>query len=130
MNANTDVVLGIYQALFQQDVPGAIAHMSEDVEISLPGPPEIPFAGTWVGHDGAARFFSAIGTNVDLAGMETSEVVAEGEQVVVLGTEQASARPTGRSWKTDFAMAWTVRDGKVTRLREYHETAAIAAAFA
>jgi hypothetical protein len=129
MNANVDVVLGVYQALSQRDVAGAIARMSEDVEISLPGPSEIPFAGQWVGHDGAAQFFTAIGSNVDLAAMEIPEVIADAHLVVVLGSERATARPTGKSWHTTFAMAWTVQDGKVSQLREYHETAAIAAAF-
>lgn len=54
---------------------------------------------------------------------------AGGNQVVVLGYEEGSATPTGRSWKTHFVHAFTLAGGKITGHREYIDTQAIADAF-
>ncbi|MFW6034584.1 MAG: nuclear transport factor 2 family protein [bacterium] len=131
MNQNVKLVQDVYAAIGRGDVPAVLGMLAEDVEIQLPGPDEIPFAGTYRGHDGFTRFATAMAGSIDwdTRKFEVRELIAEGDQVVALGHEQLTALPTGRSWETDWAMAWTVRDGKVTRLREYHQTDAIAAAY-
>lgn len=126
---NTQLVQRIYAAFGQGDIPVIMSLMAEDVEIRLPGPPEIPLAGTWHGHEGAGKFFQVIATTGEVQQFEPREFIAQGDNVVVLGHERVTAKPTGRSWETDWAMVWTVRDGKVALLREFHETAAIAEAF-
>jgi ketosteroid isomerase-like protein len=95
----------------------------------MPGPAAIPFAGVHRGKDGMGRFFATIGETIEISVFAVDEIVAQGDKVVALGHEQARAKATGRGWETKWAMVWTVRDGKATRLQEYHETAAIAAAF-
>lgn len=126
---NVQVVQQAYAAIGRGDIPALLAMMTEDVEIELPGPSEIPFSGTYSGYDGVGRFFQAIGTSADIRDFEPDEFIAQGDRVVVLGRERLTAKTTGRSWETDWAMVWHVRDGKIARLREFHETGAIAAAF-
>ena len=43
----------------------------------------------------------------DLAVPEPQEFIAEGDQVVVLGRERLTAKPTNGSWESDWAMVWT-----------------------
>lgn len=129
MQENVQLVQQIYSAIGRGDIPGVVGMMAADVEIHLPGPSEIPFAGTYAGHEGVGQFFQAIGANAEVLRFEPREFIAQDDHVVVLGHERLTARPTGRSWETDWAMVWTVRDGKVASLREFHETGAIAAAF-
>lgn len=129
MNRNVDIVQGIYAALGRGDMPAVLAAMAEDVEIQLPGPPEIPFAGTFQGHDGVGKFFQTLSECADVGAFEPREFIAQDDQVAVVGHEQLTAKPTGRSWDTGWAMVWTVRDGKVALLREFHQTDAIAAAY-
>lgn len=126
---NAELVERIYEAIGRGDIPNVLAAMADDVEIRFPGPPKIPFAGTFKGHPGVGEFFAAIGANVEVHEFEPREFIAQGEVVVVLGHERLTAKPTGRTWDTDWAMAWTVKDGKVGLLHEYHQTDAIAAAF-
>jgi ketosteroid isomerase-like protein len=131
MDKNVELIKELYAAIGSGDLPAVLGRMSEDVEIHLPGPPEIPFAGTFRGHAGVGQFFQALGTSVrwDDRQLEAREFIAQDDQVVVLGHETLTAEPTGRSWDTDWAMVWTVRDGKVVALREFHQTDAIAAAY-
>lgn len=126
---NIELIQRAYGAIGRGDISGLLDLMADDVEIQFPGPPTIPFAGTHQGHRGVGDFFQSIGANVDIHAFEPREFIADGDVVVVLGNERLSARPTGRSWETDWAMAWTVRDNEICLLREYHQTNAIAQAF-
>lgn len=129
MQDNVQLVQQIYAAIGRGDVPAVIDMMADDIEIHVPGPSEIPFAGTYREHEGVGHYFHAIGTNTDILQFEPRDYIAQDDQVVVVGDERLRSKSTDRSWETGWAMVWTVRDGKVAVLREFHQTAAIAAAF-
>ncbi|MFW6034158.1 MAG: nuclear transport factor 2 family protein, partial [bacterium] len=105
MNQNVKLVQDVYAAIGSGDVPAVLGMMADDVEIRLPGPPEIPFAGTYRGHDGFTRFATAMAGSIDWSTrkFEVQELIAQDDQVVALGHEQLTATPTGRSWDTDWA---------------------------
>lgn len=129
MLSNTELVQQIYAAIARGDIGAVITMMTDDVEIHVPGPDVIPFTGTFRGPEGVGHFFQAIGANAEVASLEPTEFIADDDQVVVLGNENLTAASTGRSWSTEWAMVWTIVEGKVSRLREFHQTHAIAAAF-
>jgi ketosteroid isomerase-like protein len=128
---NVQLVERAYEAMGRGDLAELVSIMAGDVEIHCPGPSVIPFAGTYRGHDGVALFASDVFESIDWDTREFAprEFVAEADQVVVLGDERLTAKPTGRSWAAEWAMVWTVREGKIARLREFHQTHAIASAF-
>lgn len=126
---NVRVVQEIYAAFSRGDIPGVLARMTGDVELHYPGPSEIPYAGVYKGQDGLVQFFSKVGENAEVLELVADEYVAQGDTVVALGRERTRSRPTGKEWQDAWAMVWTLRDGKVTRVRIFHETAAIAATF-
>jgi ketosteroid isomerase-like protein len=55
MEKNVELVQDIYAAIGRSDMPAVLGRMAEDIEIHLPGPSEIPFAGTYLGHDGVGH---------------------------------------------------------------------------
>ena len=61
--------------------------------------------------------------------MELREFVAQGDKVVVLGHYVWHVKATGKEWASDFVHALSVRDGKITRVQEYTDTAALGDAF-
>ena len=126
---NIDVVQTVYQKFGEGDIPGIMDLIAEDVVVELYGPAVIPFAGTFNGRDGIAQFFQIVGENLDIEMFEPLEFIAQGDTVVALGHESVKARSTGKGWETKWAMIWTVRDGQVVCLREYHNTAEMVAAF-
>jgi uncharacterized protein len=128
---NVDVVRGIYLSFFRDDIPAILDVLSEDVDWVWHGPALIPWAGRHEGRDGVAGFFAAVAANAEVERYEPAEFIAgEGGVVTVLGWQRVRAVPTGRTWETDWAHVWTLREGKVVRVREFYDTAAIAAALA
>ena len=65
--------------------------------------------------------------------METSteprEYVAQGDRVLVVGVATGKIKATNKPFKDDWVFAITVRNGKVTKIREYIDTQALARAW-
>ena len=53
------------------------------------------------------------------------EFIATDDTVVVLGHESARVTATGRTYHSDFAFVFRVRNGKLTAFRAYHDTDAM-----
>ncbi len=126
---NIQVVRDLYAAFGRGDVAAALAVFTDDAELVFPGPSVIPFAGTHRGRAAIGQFVQTVGEKKEVREYGADEYVAQNETVVVLGHERASARETGRGWETNWAVVFTLRDGKISCVREFHETATIAAAF-
>lgn len=124
---NLDTVKRLYAAFGTGDMPGLLGMLDARVEWVVPG--AAPWSGEGRGHEHVQRFFQTFGTSASLKTFEPRTFVADGDQVVVLGYEEGTARETGRDWKAHFAHVFTVEGGKVTAHREYVDTQAIAAAF-
>lgn len=57
-----------------------------------------------------------------------TEFITEGETVVSLGDFKGVHGATGKTCKARYAHVWTVKDGKITRFRQYIDTLAVAEA--
>jgi ketosteroid isomerase-like protein len=56
------------------------------------------------------------------------EYVAQGDRVLVVGSAEGTIKATGKAWEDNWVFAITVRDGKLTNIREYIDTQALARA--
>jgi uncharacterized protein len=129
-NANLQAVQQIYDAFHQGDIDSILRALADDVEWHQPGPTDVlPWAGTRHGRAQVAQFFTAVGETLDLLQFEPREFLAQGDKVVVFGYEQALAKPTNRTFESEWVMVFTLRDGQVVRFRAYHDTAAMVIAF-
>ena len=118
-----------YEAFQRGDVPAILSQLAEDVEWSLPTIENVPFSGTRRGRDQVAEFFSALAQQQDAIRFEPKEFIAGDDKVVVLGSYEWKVRVTGRTWRSEFAHVFTVRDGKIVRFQEFTDSAAAAAAY-
>jgi ketosteroid isomerase-like protein len=125
---NLQVVKDGYAAYSRGDIPGLLALLSEDIEWHIPGA-GLPLAGTYRGHNGVANFFEKLALEMDVLDFQPREFVAEGDRVLVIGWERTKVKATNRTFEADWVMAFTVRNGKVAKFREYTDTKAIAAAY-
>jgi len=57
-----------------------------------------------------------------------TEFIAEGDSVVSLGRFVGVHNATGKAADARYAHAWTVKDGRITRFRQYIDTLAVAEA--
>ena len=126
---NLDTIKSAYAAFGRGDIQALLALIDAQVEWDNPGPAEVPWAGSFSGHEGVGKFFSALGGSVDFEAFEPQAFFAQGDRVVVLGLERARVKRTGKSFVNHWAHAFTLADGKVTQFREYADSAGIAAAF-
>ncbi len=132
MNEPTNVktVQHLYQAFGHEDIPSLLSLLSDNVEWFVAGPREIiPFAGKRQGRAEVAQFYSIVAESVDVLTFEPHELIAQGDKVIALGHERARAKATQGIYETDWAHIWTIRSGKIERLYEFFDTAAIASAF-
>jgi uncharacterized protein len=56
------------------------------------------------------------------------EFVAQGDRVLVVGFAKGKIKATTKTFEDHFVFAVTVRDGKLTNIREYIDTQALARA--
>ena len=59
---------------------------------------------------------------------EPPEFVVQGDRVVVVGVATGKIKATKKPFKDDWVFDITVRNGKLTRIREYIDTQALARA--
>jgi ketosteroid isomerase-like protein len=125
MSARTPLqtVQEIYAAFGTGDVPAILERVAPDVDWLVHGPEGLPFTGRFDGHDGTVRFFSTVGQISQHSAFEPREFIADGDDVVAFGIERGTIRTTGKTFDSNWAHSFTVRDGRVTRFRLFTDTA-------
>ena len=126
---NVQIVQQGYAAFGRGDVPALLEMLTDDVEWVGAGSAEaLPWAGRRRGREQVGQFFQALGGTLEFESFQPRQFIAQGDAVVVLGTERVRVRSNGRVVDTDWAMVFTLRDGKIARFRDYHDTAPMQAA--
>lgn len=126
---NANIVREIYAAFNRKDIFALLSSLADKVEWVVPGQEDgIPFAGTYRGRDAVGQFFTLMSESIEYNLFEPREFVAQGDRVIALGHYQATARPSGNTFETDWAMAWTLNEGKATHFQVFDDTAAVVAA--
>ncbi|MGH7961354.1 MAG: nuclear transport factor 2 family protein [Candidatus Binatia bacterium] len=126
---NLEIIKEAYAAFGRGDIPAVLSVEDPDTELECAGPKDIPWAGSFRGHDGVKKYFAAIEAEADFDVFEPQTFLADGDKVVVLGFERVRSKRTGRSYEGHWAHVFTMAGGKITKFREYPDTAAVAAAF-
>jgi len=121
---NVQTVKDFFAAMGGSDRQALLALVADDIEWIIPGE-GWPLAGTHRGHDGLADLLQTASDEVETSTMEFHEYVAQGDRVLVVGFAAGKIKATGKAWKDDWIFAITVRDGKLTNIREYIDTQAL-----
>jgi ketosteroid isomerase-like protein len=125
---NVQIVKDAYAAFGRGDIQGLLALFAEDIEWISPGE-GLPLAGTYRGQARVAGFFQKVSEMVEISFFEPREFVVEGDRVLVVGFDRGRVKATNRTFEGHWVMAFTVRNGKVTNVREYIDTLALARSF-
>jgi ketosteroid isomerase-like protein len=124
---NVQVVKDFFAAMGSYNEHDLLALAAEDIEWIIPGE-DWPLAGTHRGHAGLADVLQKASEELETTYPEPPEFVAQGDRVVVVGVATGKIKATNRAFKDDWVFAITVRNGKVTKIREYIDTQALARA--
>ncbi len=123
---NVQIVKDAFAAIGRGDTQGLLALSAEGIEWITPG--ESPLAGTYRGHAGLADLLRKASEMAETSFPEPPEFVAQGDRVLVVGFSTGRIKATNRTFEDHFVFAITVRNGKVTNVREYIDTLALARA--
>jgi uncharacterized protein len=104
-----------------------LALVAEDIEWIIPGE-DWPLAGTHRGHAGLADVLQKASEEVEMTYPEPPEFVAQGDRVLVVGVATGKIKATNKTFEDHWVFDITVRNGKLTNIREYVDTQALARA--
>jgi ketosteroid isomerase-like protein len=124
---NVQIVKDFFAAMGRGDKQGLLALAAEDIEWIIPGE-NWPLAGTHRGHAGLADLLQKVSDTVETSYPEPPEFVAQGDRVLVIGVATGKIKATNKPFKDYWVFAITVRNSKVTKIREYIDTQALARA--
>jgi ketosteroid isomerase-like protein len=125
-NNPVQTVKDFFAAIGRGDLRRLLALCAEDIEWIIPGE-GWPLAGTYRGHAGLADLLQKASETLETS-TEPREFVAQGDRVLVLGFARGRIIATNRTFEDDWVFAITVRSGKLTNIREYIDTQALARA--
>src|ERR1043166_6027616 len=124
---NVQIVKNFLAALGRRDKQGLLALSAEDIEWIIPGE-DWPLAGTHRGHAGLENILQQANETVETSFPEPPEFVAQGDRVLVVGFARGRIIATNKTFEDHWVFAITVRNGKLTNIREYIDTQALARA--
>ena len=124
---NVQTVKDFFAAMGGSDKQDLLALCAEDIEWIIPGE-GWPLAGTHRGHAGLRDFLQKASETMETSFPGPPEYVAQGDRVLMIGSARGRIKATNRTFEDDWVFAITVRNGKVTNIREYIDTQALARA--
>jgi ketosteroid isomerase-like protein len=124
---NVQIVKDFFAAMGRGDKQGLLALCAQDIEWIIPGE-DWPLAGTHRGHAGLAELLQKASETVETSFPEPPEFVAQGDRVLVVGVATGKIKATNKPFKDDWVFDITVRNSKLTKIREYIDTQALARA--
>jgi uncharacterized protein len=126
--SNADVVRSLYDAFTRHDTDSVINVLASDFELTTAT--SLPWSkGEYHGREDALTFFGGMAGLVTDGHLQIEEMIEGGDHVVVNGREQATVTATGKPFDAMFTHSFTVRNGKIARLRGVVDTGAILAAW-
>src|ERR1700678_2302990 len=124
---NVQTVKDFFAALGSGDKRRLLSLVVKDIEWIIPGE-DWPLAGTHRGHAGLAEVLQKASDEVQMTYPEPPEFVAQGDRVLVVGVATGKIKATNKPFKDDWVFDITVRNSKVTKIREYIDTQSMARA--
>jgi len=124
---NIQVVKDFLAALGRRDKQGLLALSAKDIEWIVPGE-DWPLVGTYRGHTGLGDLLQKANETVETSYPEPPEFIAQGDRVLVVGFATGTIKATNKTFEDHWVFDITVRNRKVTNVREYIDTQALAKA--
>jgi ketosteroid isomerase-like protein len=115
---NVEALRQVLEAFNSGDMGRILALTHPDFEGEVP--PELSAEpDTYRGHQGIRRYFQSFEDAMDEIRFHSERFWDVGESVVVAARLTARGRQTAIPVEQQFALVWTFRNGKATRVRAY-----------
>ena len=124
--SNIDIIRNLYTHLTHGNLNGILNVCTEDSRWSIPGAPELPYAGVHVGKEAIRRFFHRMAEVLDIETFVPTRFLEDKDLVVAIGHYSGAARPTDRAFASTWVHCWWLRDGRVANFGDSYDTLAVA----
>ncbi|MES2473432.1 MAG: nuclear transport factor 2 family protein [Pseudomonadota bacterium] len=125
-SSNKTLMLSVIAAFKESDLEPLFAALHPDVVWKASAPREFfRFGGTHRGHVGMREYTALLFSRYHFVRLDPRTITTKGDQVWGVFAAEALHRPSGRYVKTDIAMRWTVKDGKITEHQGFFDTAGV-----
>jgi len=119
------IVERLYEGFRTRDMATIFELLSPEVEIVQSE--ELPWGGTYQGHDGARQFFGKLGAHLNST-LTLERYVRAGDHIVAIGWTSGTVKATGAPYHVAIAHVWQVRDGKIVAAKFYIDNPVMAKA--
>jgi uncharacterized protein len=110
-----------YDAFKRQDIPTVMAAFDGEIEWTVPD--NIPFGGTYHGHEGVGQFFGQLPEYWQELNVDPEEFIDGGDVIVV--PIHLTGVGAGGSLDSKSVHVWRMRGDKAVSFREYPDTARV-----
>ena len=124
---NVGLVRMGYDAFGRGDIDGLLNLLDDNVEWITPGPSDLPVAGTRRGRQAVGEFFKTLVETFETLDFQAKEFLAQGDRVVVLGTDKSRVRATGIALDFNWAHWFVINNEMFVNFREYGDMSAVVA---
>lgn len=123
MNANREVIEGMFAAYVAGDVPTLMERFHPEIVWQIVGPPQAqPFFRRVIGRDAVLDAMMSISEIYWLRSYHLAELLVDGDTAAARSIVEFLHRRTQRLVRTELVQWIRVRDGLITEFREFHDT--------
>jgi ketosteroid isomerase-like protein len=127
--SNEQLIKALFADYAKGDMAAVMAMMDPAIQWIEPGYPDVPFGGTYTGIKGISEMFGKQAQMLKIVSFAPKAFFSNDTMVIVLGSDSAEVISTKKVYSTDWTMAFTLSNGKITNVETYMDTNAIAKAF-
>ena len=123
---NVQTVKRFFEAIAGGDKAKLLELASVDLVWIVPGKNWL-LAGIYHGHSGLEDLLRKI-SEIEITRPSPPAFVAQGSKVIVIGAAEGRVKATNKRFADDWVFAITVENGRLTAIKEYIDTQALAEA--
>ncbi len=127
--SNQKIIEDMYRNYASGSMAAVLSCFDKDVIWKRPGAPSIPFSGVFKGIDEVMKMFAILSTTLSIKKFEPEKICTNEDTVVVMGYDLADVISTGKSYSTEWAHVFTLKDGKIINVNVFLDTKTVSEAF-
>ena len=106
----------------KKEINKIIEMLCVDFEWGEPDNPYNPAAGTRKGHAGFLEWVNIGKDAEDTLILEPKKFLTDNDSVAVIGYMKCLAKPTGKTYESDYVHFFKIKDNKVSKFQEFFDT--------
>jgi ketosteroid isomerase-like protein len=122
---NVLLLQSLFAALARGDLQVLVASFANDIDWEILGSPNLPFVRACRGREAAGRALHRNLESWHFGQIEIRDVIAQGNQVVVVGHDRGRFQPNGPAAEVHYMQVFTMLNGQIAKFREIADITAL-----